>query len=74
MTAYPGKPGEVRLMAAYGRLQPSRKFEVEWPLQYSWGDSVVVSDSEEVGPVCALTERADGVFYTVEFEADGGCV
>ena len=35
--------------------------------KYSWGDSVVVTDSKEVGSVCAMTERDDGVFYTVEF-------
>lgn len=35
--------------------------------KYSWGDSVVVSGTEEVGSVCALTERDDGIFYTVEF-------
>lgn len=35
--------------------------------KFTWGDSVIVVDSDEVGSVCALTEREDGVFYTVEF-------
>ena len=35
--------------------------------KFTWGDSVVVADSDEVGSVCALTEREDGVFYAVEF-------
>lgn len=38
--------------------------------KFSWGDSVVVVESDEVGSVCALTEREDGIFYTVEL-ADG---
>ena len=37
------------------------------PPKFTWGDSVVVTDSDEAGSVCALTERDDGVFYTVEF-------
>ena len=35
--------------------------------KFTWGDSVIVADCDEVGSVCALTERDDGVFYTVEF-------
>ncbi len=35
--------------------------------KFTWGDSVVVVESDEVGSVCGLTEREHGIFYTVEF-------
>lgn len=38
--------------------------------KFTWGDSVVVTDSGEVGSICALTERDSGTVYTVEL-ADG---
>ena len=42
--------------------------------KFTFGDSVVVTDSGLVGSVCALTDRGDGVFYTVEFPDGSDCL
>ncbi len=38
--------------------------------KFTWGDSVVLVGTGEIASVCAITERDDGIFYTVEF-SDG---